>query len=90
MAGAGVERTVHWECRLCEATEADLFIGRHLANAHEWDFDAKPAEVRLHASKDGPDWSENTMGYWHGDLLLGIVVLRREREADDPMRFDGG
>ena len=69
--------------------ETGPFIGRRLANAHDWDFDAKPAEVRLHASKEGSDWYENTLGYWNGDQLLGIVVVRREREADDPMRFEG-
>ena len=78
------------ECRICTArTTGGAALLTHLKNDHElvpndsW-------EMRLHAATDGPEWSENTFGYYEGQRLLAVRVMRREREADDPMRFADG
>jgi len=86
-----------WECRLCEAkTCRRAIMSDHLEHCHgiEAGLDAD-LRIALHASKDYPDRYENTYGYYqdgpaHGESRLIAVHWRSaEREADDPLRFDG-
>lgn len=80
-----------WECRLCAGpalTRAE--ISEHLATAHGYnpDLSENLFEVRLHAAKDHPEYSENTLGVYDGAELVCLWVLRRERAPDDPMGWE--
>jgi hypothetical protein len=79
-----------WECRLCgtKPMNHEELIG-HLDGAHGFTKEGRDAlGPRLHAGKDYPEYSVNTLGWYDGEQLVCLCVQVRERAADDPMRFE--
>lgn len=80
----------HCDCRLCDWRGSVVETPDHFCDIHGFDEAAiRSIEVQLHSSKDTPEHSENTLGLYHGERLLMVVIQRCERAADDPMRFGG-
>lgn len=79
------------ECRLCNWRGEDWeTLKKHLMAAHDVPaFLEKQMTMKLHAAKDHPDRSENTLGlYDPEDRLLAVVVRIMPRAADDPMGWE--
>ncbi len=78
------------ECRLC-AWQGEQWIALQLHlqehSVTRWLGDG--LELRQTASKDWPDHSENTFALFEESTLLAVIVSEAERDADDPMRFEG-
>jgi hypothetical protein len=79
------------ECRLCSWTGNGWpDLEAHLKSHEIVDPLGDDLAIRLHAAKDYPDRSENTLGlYDRADRLMAVIVRIRPRSLDDPMRFEG-
>ena len=84
--------TMPCECRLCDwCGDGWVELEQHLIASHDLrGVLGDNLGMKLHAAKDYPDWSENTMGLYNPpDRLIAIIVTKKIRAADDPMRFGG-